>query len=165
MMADPAAPATLCERLMPDRAVAVIVPSFSIVMLPAWLVLEKMPVPPIRLPALVTLTLPPLRALALMPSAWLPLVAPVVEEVAPVVTVTLPVPKLWALMPELPELKISPAEVVTLTLPASLLNAWIAKMELPVIVALAPTLIAISPVPRLDPLVAWFSPNAAMPYC
>ena len=58
---------------------------------------------------------------------------------------------LWALMPLLPEFKMSPADVVTLTLPTSLVNAWMAKIELPVIVALAATLTAILPAPLLFP--------------
>ena len=79
MVAEPVAPLALCDRLMPDRAVAVIWPSFSSAIEPAWTVLEKMPVPPVKLPPLVMLTLPPSSALALMPSAWVPLVDPVVS--------------------------------------------------------------------------------------
>jgi hypothetical protein len=81
------------------------------------LALTERPVAPVAVPSLVTLTLPPSRA-----KAPIAVPAAVIDDAAPVVTVTSPVPQSKASMPK-PASAMMVALLWTSTLPATPLLA------------------------------------------
>ncbi|MGY4367452.1 hypothetical protein ACVW1A_003517 [Bradyrhizobium sp. LB1.3] len=91
---EPVAQAPFCVTLMPARLVLVMLPSLTMVMSPVPRATAARPTVPVAEPSLVTLTSPPplLKAPIAVPAA-------VIDESAPVVTVTLPSAQVNASMP------------------------------------------------------------------